>query len=65
MLCGNGITVSAVGFLLQISGIFVEILTQINSTRKKSVTVLLTRPPDLASFFVEFRLSYGIHKISV
>ena len=57
VLNGYEIKILHVRFLLEILSFFVEILTQIDSTRKKSVTVLSIRPPDLASFFVEFWLS--------
>ena len=57
VLNGYRIKILDVRFLLEILSFFVEILTQIDSTREKSVTVLSIRPPDLTCFFVEFRLS--------
>ena len=58
VLNGYRIKILDVRFLLEILSFFVEILTQIDSTREKSVTVLSIRPPDLASFFVEFRYEF-------
>ena len=48
---------SNIRYIMENIKIRIDKVTHLNRHGSKPVTVLVTRPPNLASFFVEFRLS--------